>query len=216
MTIAQIYRKYHINQTLQQHMFNVAAVGLWVVDHWTEAQLDRNLIATSLLLHDIGNLVKFNLKKYADLLGEDRKDVKKWIKLQKKFIKKYGKNAHKAGDKILEELKIGPEVKKITSLLGPAGLLEVSKSHNWHYKIAYYADARVAPHGLVSLKERFDDLHKRYAHQSEWQAKATEERYKMCVNLEQQLQKHCSTILIKLEAKDLEKHFAKLKVYQIN
>jgi HD domain-containing protein len=217
MTIAQIYKKYHITQTLQEHMLSVAAIAAFIADHWTEAPLDRNLLATSLLLHDLGNLVKFDLKNQAHLLGAEEKNLAKWKKTQKNFIKKYGKDAHKATLKILKKLKINDDrVAKINSLLGPAGIHQVADGHNWHFKIAYYADGRVSPSGLVSLKERFDDLQKRYARRPEWQPKATQERYRICLEIERKLQAHCKQNLAEIEETDLDPYLAQLKLYQIS
>ncbi len=40
---------------------------------------------------------------------------------------------------------------------------DLIRSSDWENKLGKYADLRVGPHGVLTLKERFDDLHKRYA-----------------------------------------------------
>lgn len=217
MTIAQIYKKYHIAPNLQEHMLRVAAIAVLIADHWTEATLNRDLLATSLLLHDIGNIVKFNFDQFPELLETEEKNVAKWKKTQQEFIKKYGKDAHKATLKILKELKIKDKrVIQIISILGPHGAHQAADAFDWHLKVAYYADARIAPRGLVSLEERFDDLMERYAHRPEWQPKATDERYRVCQEIENRLQIHCNQNLTEIRADDLEPYIAQLRFYQID
>ena len=63
MNIAQIYEKLGTSPNLQQHMIRVTSVGLFILNNWNGEKLNTDTMTTMLLLHDIGNIVKFDLEK---------------------------------------------------------------------------------------------------------------------------------------------------------
>lgn len=83
MNIADLYKKYNLMPGLITHQLRVGGIVKLITD-------DPEAILTA-LVHDMGNLAKFsNLDEY-------------WTTKQKKFWDKYGKDAHEATIKILEE-----------------------------------------------------------------------------------------------------------------
>jgi len=59
MTIQQIYDHYDIMPSLQLHMLRVTAVAAMIVESFNQP-LDKNNIIKACLLHDMGNIVKFD------------------------------------------------------------------------------------------------------------------------------------------------------------
>ena len=136
---------------LRQHMYRVTAVGLYLLDHWCGPQIDRHLITQTLLLHDMANIIKFDLK------GQPR-----WQKVQQDFIGRYGTDEYAATAKIAAELNLPARVIYLINHRNSPNLKQVVASYDWELKLASYADFRVAPHGVVSVTARFDDMKQRY------------------------------------------------------
>ena len=88
MTISQIYNKYSIPINLKKHMLRVAAVGKIICDNTKDIKINKNLIIKTLLLHDIGNILKFDFSKTNLLDPQDKKRVKQLRKTQQLFLEK--------------------------------------------------------------------------------------------------------------------------------
>lgn len=162
MKICDVYKKYEIPPNLQEHMFRVAGIGCLIATNWIEERVDVDLVVRTCLLHDMGNIIKFDL---SDATAKKFKleNVKYWRKVQKKFINKYGKDSHEATYGICEELKQHDvlEILKEESYVynhAQDKILETSPES----QILLYSDVRVVPLGVVPLKTRIDDLHNRY------------------------------------------------------
>lgn len=157
MTAADLYSYYKIPPQLQQHQLQVTAVGRYLCDHWTKGKINKELVTKALLLHDMGNIVKFK----QPFIGHMEKDAPYWEHVQEEFIQKYGSVAHKATTTILQE--IGVE-KEIVELLHSVGYEAQEKGNVlWdEAKIADYADMCVSPKGVVGFEERMQDLIVRY------------------------------------------------------
>lgn len=163
MKIQEIYKKYKIMPQLADHQFKVAAVGWFLCDH-LKAEADRDAVVKALLLHDMGNIIKFKLNMAASLFPKlfKAEDLEYWELVQKEFIEKYGKDEHAASVAIARELGVG---QKVMELVDCVGFLEGQKnaaSPSMERKICAYSDMRLAPGGVVSLEDRMSDLHQRY------------------------------------------------------
>lgn len=184
MTIKDIYEKLGTPPNLQEHMLRVTSVSLYIAQHWQGSTLDTNILKTMLLLHDIGNIVKFDLKKYPEFLGEkEAKRVDYWVKRQSEAVKKYGKDDHDATVLMLEELKIPKGIQKRIYAMGYWDVENVIKSNDWYLKVALYSDLRVGPFGILTLQERLDDIHTRLA-----KYKERPELIEFAIELENQVQ----------------------------
>lgn len=60
-SIHGIYERFRIPGNLQMHMFRVAGVGELISNNWKGLDISKEDIVAALLIHDIGNIVKFNM-----------------------------------------------------------------------------------------------------------------------------------------------------------
>jgi hypothetical protein len=188
MNIEKIYEKYSVSSNLRDHMKRVAGVTAAIKAHWKGSTLDWEIIEKSALFHDIGNVVKFDLDNYPDLLGDDKKDIDCWKNVQKKMIKKYGSDDHKATKKMLSEIGISKEIIDLILRKSFGNAVKIAASDDWKLKILFYSDLRVLPSGLGTLSDRFNDIGRRmpkYTNRPDF-----EELLKACRNLEKQIQMH--------------------------
>lgn len=109
MKIIDVYRRFSTPPNLQEHMFRVCAVALLLQEHWVGEEVDWHKAKIIALLHDLGNVVKFDLDKNPEFLGEEQVNVEHWKSVQKETIKKYGSDDHEATKKMLEEIGLESE-----------------------------------------------------------------------------------------------------------
>lgn len=175
-SVDEIYERFNIMPALQMHMRRVAAVAALILSIDCYAKTNKDDVIAALLLHDIGNIVKFRL-------GEEDAS---WRKIQQEAIAKYGLNDHKATEKMIHELGVNNRVALLISEMGFENLLNVIDSTDMEQKICLYADQRVAPHGVVSLQARFADLQNRYK-DTPLKSRFDPEQEKRALLLEQQI-----------------------------
>lgn len=190
MRILQVYQDYKIPPNLQLHMIRAASVGAFIVDEWKEKNiLDKTSIIKSLLLHDMGNIIKFDFK-YAHLLGEEKKNVEYWKKVQQEFIQKYGNDEHVATVEIAKEVGLNGRVFELLNAIGSSKLSQVLENPDWNKKLVCYCDFRVDPHGIVTVNQRFDEIVERYKGREHKLGKIeeTEKKRLFCLELQTQLQ----------------------------
>ena len=161
MTVREIYAKYQIMPQLRNHMFWVTGVAEMVMDGWKN-DVDKSLVIKTCLLHDMGNLAKFNLD--VALPGTEPFDST-WKQKQKEFIATYGSNAHEATARICTELgalDVVPVLEDVKKVYESSPTIEELKKVSFATLIVMYADMRVMPKGICSLNERIEDLMRRY------------------------------------------------------
>src|SRR3989344_2243709 len=163
-SIDSIYQQFNIPSWLAQHMRRVAAVGECICDHWKATKLNKDDIVATLLIHDLGNIAKmdFDTPTALQLIVGDTKGVAYWKAMKEKMIQRYGNNDHEATLNMAQEISISD---RLSFLLKNQKFLNnefTMNSSDWELKICSYADQRVGPFGVLSLKERFKDFAKRY------------------------------------------------------
>ena len=158
-TISEIYQDYRIFPNLKMHMLRVGAVASLICDNMLEP-VDKQKIVLTCLLHDMGNIIKTRM----DVLPEyfEPEGVAYWQKVKDEFVAKYGADDNQANVLIAHELGL-PDVAGIIDCFGFVNSEKNFKSEDLNTKIAFYADQRVAPHGVVSFLGRVEDAKKRYA-----------------------------------------------------
>jgi hypothetical protein len=214
MKISEIYTKYQIPKHLQQHMYRVAAVGLVVADLLDESiEHNNDIITTTLLLHDIGNIMKFDFK--SDLLKNENIENLKIVK--KDFMLKYGNEEHEVTINITKELGVDYKVVEMLQNTGSSKTLSVINGNDWDKKICTYADVRVCPHGVASVTERFDEIIERYKGRDHELAdvEKTEQKKANCLILEKQMQEKCSSSLSLIDDLTIAPIIEKLAEYEI-
>jgi len=147
-------------------MLRVASLGSLICDRIASTTLHEELVVKTLLLHDMGNILKFDFSRI-DLFEEaDRENLKAYKIAQQKFRKQYGLNPDEATLKIINEVTHNQSIVNLCRDSHWENLGQVLKTDNWEAKIACYADMRVGPFGLLTLAERIQDLKKRRPEES--------------------------------------------------
>jgi HD domain-containing protein len=163
LSFKEIYSHFRIMPDLQTHMLRVAHVAEVILANWMGSQINKTEIISALLLHDLGNIVKFDLSK-----------DEYWQKIQQETIERYGSSVdHVVTAKMLKEINVDDRLQALVAHMGFDNLSYVLGSNDIDLKICTYADLRVAPFGIVGIQERFSDLRKRY------QGKPFESRYSL-------------------------------------
>ena len=160
-TIEQIYEEYKIMPNLREHMYRVAAVASIICSDFTEP-IDKKEIIYACLLHDMGNIIKFDLNYFPEFLEPEGYDY--WKKVQDDYKNKYGPKDHETTLLIVKELDIDVKILDLVDSFGFSRSCKNVSGNNFSKKICCYADMRVVPHGVVSLEDRFKEGIKRYSH----------------------------------------------------
>jgi len=160
--ITDIYSEYKIMPMLAIHQIRVAAVANIVCDSLS-VPVDKDNIIKACLLHDMGNIIKFNLNHFPIQKNEPR-GVDYWEQVKEEYIIKYGNNEHVASVKIAKELDMPNYVIDLVASVESALILDksIKNDNDFGKKICNYADGRVTPHNVTSIKERSDEAKKRY------------------------------------------------------
>lgn len=160
-TIREIYSEFCIPPNLAQHRHTVAKVVCSIRDHWVGDKVDWSFIIKAALLHDLGNIVKFNFEAHLGFLGMEASNVDYWRGVQKKIVQKYGADDHIASGNMLKEIGITGNLLDVIQDKSFSNAIAVSLDDDWYSKILLYADMRVMPHGIVTLEERLSDVRSR-------------------------------------------------------
>ncbi|MGI0131950.1 MAG: AAA family ATPase [Thermoplasmata archaeon] len=143
-------------------MLRVAAVAGWILDHWRGPKIDKDTVLLTPLLHDIGNIVKADIDKYPVLFSEDLQDLPYWRAVQATIRERYGKTDQDATMSMAREIGVSQEVLELLERKTFVRNEETARSDDWNVKIAAYADQRVAPLGVLPLRERLMEAKRRY------------------------------------------------------
>ncbi len=159
MHIQDLYKQLQVPFPIQEHMIDVASVTAMICDHRQGEELDKELLLTTALVHDLGNLVKvdfsFGWERYQQNL-EYRQQVKTSL------IEKYWTDCDTVTVWLLRTLWQFPQIEWLLACMGVENNVWVDL---WvHARIIDYADTRVSIVWICSLDERLYDLQRRYAH----------------------------------------------------
>ena len=209
MNIIEIYKKYHLPEHLQMHMLRVAACSNLIIDNWNGEEIDKEAIIRVSLLHDMGNMVK---------IPEDFSKDEKFLKVRKKYFGKYGTNDHEINLEIGKEE--GLTEKELIILDGKRSRKneETLKSNSYERKICAYCDQRVAPNGVVSIRERLEDAKIRYKDKplSVW---ANEEKanhlIECSLSIEKQIIEYCKLNPEDINDSSIKRYIEQLKRYEL-
>jgi hypothetical protein len=174
--INDIYEEFDIPQNLREHMMRVAGAVALICDNWKGSKINKDDVVAAALLHDLGNVVKYDLSPEGRrLVGDDSdSDVETLKELQQKMITKYGKDADAASAKMAQEAGVNERVLELIAENGIDHIEDTANSNDMERKILKYCDLRVLPGGIGSLDERFEDARVRYSTQNVF-AKALDE-----------------------------------------
>jgi len=159
--IRNIYKRFPVTKHLQNHMMQVAAIGQLIAEHWKGPALNRDDLLAFLLLHDIGNIVKFDFTQKAMFTPDE--DLKLWEQRQKETIARYGTETDTVILAFAREIGVSERILHLLANSSFINLEKIRDGDDWEQKIGKYCDLRVAPKGVVLLTERIADIEKRYA-----------------------------------------------------
>ncbi len=209
MNIIEIYKKYHLPENLQMHMLRVAACSNLIIDNWNRVEIDNQAIIRVCLLHDMGNIVK---------IPEDFSKDQEFLKIRKKYFDKYGTNDHEINLEIGKQE--GLTEQELTILDGKRSRKneETLKSNSYERKICAYCDQRVAPDGVVSIKERLEDAKVRYKNKplSVWSNEEKANHLIECsLGIEKQIMQYCKLKPEDINDFSIKEYIDQLKEYDI-
>ena len=201
MNIIEIYKKYYLPENLQMHMLRVAACSNLIIDNWNGLKIDKEAIIRVSLLHDMGNMVK---------IPESESQDQRFLEIRKNYFDKYGTNDHEINLEIGRQE--GLTEKEIRILDGKRSRKneETLQSNSYERKICAYCDQRVAPNGVVGIKEILEDAKIRYKDKplSVWSNKEKADYLIKCsLEIEKQIMEYC-----KLKPEDINDNTIKVYV----
>lgn len=158
-TPEEIYAAYRIMPGLQLHQLRVAAVAKVICDVCT-CDIDVRSVVLACLFHDMANIIKSDLTVFPELHGTE--GLAHWESVKKEYIEKYGENEHAATQAIAKEICLAPSVIALIEQIGFRKLEATARAHSFELKVVEYADLRVGPHGVLSLRARIEEARIRY------------------------------------------------------
>ena len=158
-TPREIYEAYQIMPALQLHQLRVAAVAQMICDH-IEGPIDTRTVVLTTLFHDMGNIIKSKLDRFPEFLEPQGREY--WEGVKAEYVKKYGDNQHAAGEAIAKEIGLPEQVVAAIPMIAFSNLEHCRDTNVYEEKIVEYADQRVGPYGILSMRERIDEAHARY------------------------------------------------------
>ena len=120
-------------------------------DYWTGQAIDWEAATKAALLHDIGNVIKFDLDSFPELLGDELPRIEYWRGEQKRLIEKYGSDDHAATDKMLSELKVSEPIREAIQTKSFGNAKETAASNNWLVKILFYSEKQRHSTGIIQV-----------------------------------------------------------------
>ena len=215
--IKDLYLEFKIPKNLQRHMLRVACVGKYIAEDWKNT-IDQKSITETLLLHDLGNLLKFDFTNGLDLLDEDERNAAYWLEVQSELKSKYSSDEHEATQMMAKEAGVSKRVLFLLNNMGSSNLHKTLKTDDWELKICSYSDFRVSPYGFITVEERFKDILQRYENRDHVLAnkEKTLEKMNYCLELEKQLQPHVKVNLKLLPEKQLENLSQEMKLWELS
>lgn len=159
-TAKEVYEEYKILPNLQEHQLRVASVAKVIGEQYKE-KINLDKLIKAMLLHDMGNIIKFDLDNPTVPWGNDE-EKNYWLNIQKEFREKYGKDEHKATVLIAEEIGVSRDIIDLVANLNFFKACQYKESEDYEKKILLYADCRVSPNGVTNLAQRFTDFKNRY------------------------------------------------------
>ena len=137
-------------------MIRVAQFASVVVESWNGPAIDKTFIIQCALVHDLGNIVVFR-----NWFGDEQNDLVRWQQVQAEVVARYGTNDHEVTRQMLEAAKVDSKIIAVVLAKSSANSPKIAASDDWALKILLYSDLRISPTGVVSLKDRLQEMYAR-------------------------------------------------------
>lgn len=210
MKIKDIYYYYGIPENLQNHMLRVAGMGDFILDHWHGPSIAGDSLIRVLLLHDMGNLVKI-VEHYEDPRFQAMRD---------KYIALYGTDDHVVSEVIGRELGLTEEEIAMMNqkiFMKNEQTMNREDSSSFLVKIGAYCDQRVAPDGILSLRDRMEEGKLRYRDRpgTSFNHPQTDRMIECAYKIEEQVMQYCDILPEEITNESIAPYIEKLKTYEI-
>lgn len=192
-TPLEIYVAHRIYRGLQLHQLRVAAVARSIALCARES-VDVDAVTRVGLFHDMGNIIKADLQRYQEFLEPE--GLAYWEGVQREFIERFGADEHVATHALCREIGLGAHELELIENMRFSRTRWIVEEASLEQKICKYADMRVSPWGIVSMRERLAEARERYkGHPMDKDETYTPELLErsaaLCDVLEAQLQEQC-------------------------
>ncbi len=198
---------------LAMHQLRVAAVALMICES-LDLEVDKESIVKACLLHDIGNIIKFNLNYFPE--WNEPQGLEYWEGVKNDYVLKYGNDEHKASLLIAKELKVTSIIYNLIDCIDSSVAERIVNENNFEKKICAYVDNRVTPYGVVSAEEHSLNAKERYKNHPH--AFSEENRILFMKNLfeiEKQIFSHSKIVPEDINDNSMEKYLEKVKSIEI-
>ncbi len=182
MTIEEVYENYNVLPFLRLHMYRVAGVSAVICKSLNQS-VDTTSIVKAALLHDMGNIIKFDLETFEESLKPQ--GLSYWEDVKIKFIRQYGEDEHKATLTIARQLEVSGYVLDLIDSVGFSKAKESFQTQNLGKCIVCYSDQRVSPHKVTDIKTRTEEGKKRYKDRKNFDASLFDEIVSYLYQIEQ-------------------------------
>lgn len=211
--IVEIYKDYRIMPNLVMHQMRVAAVAMQIIES-LDMEVDKESVIRACLLHDMGNIIKFQLDFFPEWNKPDI--LVYWQEVKDEYILKYGSNEHKASLLIADELGASVKIKDLVYCVDSASVETTANNDDFNRKICLYADGRVSPLGVVSINERSLEAKNRYKdHPNKFDEERRLHFNKNLYSIEKQIFYHTSIRPEDINDESIKDYLEKLKDYSI-
>lgn len=146
-----------IPRNLQEHMLRVASLAKIILSNWTGPTVDKESIVQACAFHDIAKPMNFDLAKQAQF-GMSETEISNLDKLQSRLRASYGDNEHHATVEVCKEIGCTSTAVRIVSNLEWSYIPSLLSKNDLESLIPIYGDMRVGPKGMLTLKQRLEDL----------------------------------------------------------
>lgn len=157
-----LMKKFCMPKNIFEHTKKVAKVALFIASRFNSKGIDVNidLVHRAALLHDVFRFIDF--KDIEDPTGDkpDEKIINIWKKVKEEYE---GLGHPEATYRYFKDTY--PELATVIRKHAYKSVIaedEELRLNTWEEKILTYSDKRVAHDKIVSIKERFDEGHKRW------------------------------------------------------
>ena len=151
-----LLKEHHVPPHIVKHSLAVAKLAVFLAERLKEngIAVDVNLVDRACLLHDIFRICDF--KQSDD--GKFEQKITQKSKPRRQRLKAHEDAAYDLLKGKYPVLALTVKKHRYTALLD-----EKERPTTWEEKLVYYADKRVMHDRIVSLKQRLEEAHKRYA-----------------------------------------------------
>ena len=198
---------------LAMHQLRVAAVAMQICDSF-DVEINKDDIVKACLLHDMGNIIKFNLSHFPE--QNKPEGLEYWQDIKSDYISKYGNDEHKASLEIANELEISDGILSLIDCVNPDSIEIINNDNSFAKKICIYSDNRVTPHGVVSAEERSLEAKERYKDHPHAFDEESRQFFNKNLNLiEKQIFSHSNIKPEEINDLSIEKYLVELQDFSI-